>query len=216
MAGIVVIGAGGHGRVVVDALHCLGLARQCVVIDSDPQHWGSYLLGVPVCGGDEELKRLKSDGFGKFVVAIGGIRQFSLRRKLFDYAVSSGFTPFTVCHPNSIFSKFSNIGGGCQVMAGAVVNAQATIKENCILNTHCIVEHDCFIAEDVHLAPGCCVAGGVHIGTQVHIGVGATICENLRIGARSVVGAGAVVVRDVPPETVVVGVPAKAIRRSTQ
>ena len=216
MDGIIVFGAGGHGRVVVDALHCLGLADRSVVVDSNPELWGSCVLGVSVAGGDEHLSRLKADGFGRFVVALGGIRQFSLRRRLFDTAIGLGLTPFTLCHPGSLRSRFSQLGNGSQMMAGSVVNAQATIGENCILNTHCVVEHDCWIGPDVHLAPNSCLAGGVHVGAQVHIGAGATICENLKIGTRSIVGAGAVVVRDVPPETVVAGVPAKAIRRSTQ
>jgi len=216
MDGIVVIGAGGHGRVVIDALHCLGLADQCVIVDSNPGLWGSSVLGVTVRGGDKELKSLLSDGFGRFIVAMGGIYEFSLRRRLFDTAVHYGLTPFSLIHPTSIRSKFAHLGPGCQMMAGSIVNAQVTIEENCILNTRCIVEHDCYIGPDVHLAPGACLAGGVQIGPQVHIGAGATICENLKIGIRSIVGAGAVVVRDVPPETVVVGVPAKAIRRSTK
>ncbi|MFN5797730.1 MAG: DapH/DapD/GlmU-related protein, partial [Planctomyces sp.] len=86
--------------------------------------------------------------------------------------------------------------------------------ENVILNSGSIVEHDCRIGADVHIAPRACLAGGVRVGRQVHIGAGATICENLEIGDRAIVGAGAVVIRDVPPEAVVAGVPAKAIRRS--
>ncbi len=216
MDGIVVIGAGGHARVVIDGLYSLGLADRCVVIDSNPDLWGSSVLGVTVRGGDAEMKDLLACGFGRFIVAMGGIYQFSLRRQLFDAAIQQGFTPFSLRHPSSICSAFAHIGRGCQVMAGTIVNAQATIEENCILNTRCIVEHDCNIGRDSHLAPGSCLAGGVQIGAQVHIGAGATICENLKVGIRSIVGAGAVVVKDVPPETVVVGVPAKAIRRSIQ
>ncbi len=216
MDGIVVIGAGGHARVVVDTLHTLGLAKNCVVLDSNRELWGTSILGINIRGGDGEIKELLSMGFRRFIVAMGGIRQFSLRRRLYDAAIQQGLSPFSLRHPSNICSAFARMGPGCQLMAGTIVNAQATIEENCILNTGCIVEHDCLIGRDTHLAPGSCLAGGVQIGTQVHIGAGATICENLKIGARSIVGAGAVVVRDVPPETVVVGVPAKAIRRSTQ
>ena len=174
------------------------------------------VYSLTIRGGDDQMQQLISEGFGTFVVAIGGIRQFSLRRLLFDAALSLGLRPLTLRHPAGFCSRFAIVGDGCQLMAGTVINAQARIAENCILNTRSIIEHDCRIGRDVHIAPGACLAGGVEVGDQVHIGAGATICENLKIGSRAIVGAGAVVVRDVPPETVVVGVPAKAIRRSNQ
>jgi UDP-perosamine 4-acetyltransferase len=212
--GVVLIGAGGHARVVADALHLLGWAERAVVLDASPQLHGTRLLGIRVAGGDELLPRMKSEGFSRFFVAVGGIRTFVLRRRLFEAAVQAGLEPGILRHPASVLAGSAKLGAGSQVLAGAIVNACAEIGENVILNSGSIVEHDCWIGADVHIAPRACLAGGVRVGRQVHIGAGATICENLQIGDRAIVGAGAVVIRDVPPEAVVAGVPAKAIRRS--
>ncbi|MFM7037832.1 MAG: acetyltransferase [Planctomycetaceae bacterium] len=216
MTRLVVIGAGGHGRVVVDALQRLGQAAECVILDADETQHGGSVLGIPIRGGDELLPALRGEGFSEFLVAIGGLRSFGLRRKLFVAARRAGLSGHVLRHPASVLAESARFGEGSQFLAGAIVNACVSIGENCILNTASVVEHDCRLGADVHVAPRACLAGGVEVGDQVHIGAGAIICENLRIGARSIVGAGAVVIRDVPPDAVVAGVPAKAIRRSGQ
>ncbi len=216
MTRLVVIGAGGHGRVVADALQRLGKAADAVILDADAALHGTSVLGIPIRGGDQLLPQLQREGFSEFLVAIGGVRAFGLRRKLFIAARLAGLQGWILRHPGTILAESARLGEGSQVLAGAIVNACAVIGENCILNTASIVEHDCRLGADVHVAPRACLAGGVEVGDQVHIGAGAIICENLKIGARSIVGAGAVVIRDVPPDAVVAGVPAKAIRRSDQ
>ncbi len=212
--GLVLLGAGGHARVLADALRLLGRAERAVVLDARVELHGTSLLGIVVAGGDDLLWRMRSEGFTEFLVAVGGIRAFGLRRRLFETATGAGLSPGFLRHPTSVVAASATLGAGSQVLAGAIVNACAEVGENVILNTGSIVEHDCVVGADVHVAPRACVAGGVRVGRQVHIGAGATICENLRIGDRAIVGAGAVVIRDVPPEAVVAGVPAKAIRRS--
>ena len=72
--GVVLIGAGGHARVLADALHLLGLAGRAVVLDARPELCGTRLLGIPVAGGDELLPRMRSEGFTQFFVAVGGVR----------------------------------------------------------------------------------------------------------------------------------------------
>jgi acetyltransferase-like isoleucine patch superfamily enzyme len=81
-----------------------------------------------------------------------------------------------------------------------------------IVNSGAIVEHDCELDDFVHIATGARLAGRTRVGTGAHVGAGATVREGITIGEGALVGAGAVVVADVPPWTVVVGVPAHRLR----
>ncbi len=214
MSRIVIIGAGGHARVLIEAIAADSSATVCAVVDQDPLLWGASLSGIPIAGGDDHLKSLhENTGCDSFVVAIGGIKNFSLRRRLYIDAQAIGLAPYTVRHSSCECSASAVIADGCQLLVRAVVNAGAQIQENVIINTAAVVEHDCIIGSHTHIAPQACLAGGVRVGNESHIGMGAVVNENLSIGARSVVGAGAVVIADVPDNTVVVGVPARPIRK---
>ena len=213
MKKVVLIGAGGHARVLIDALRADQEAELCAVVDSNRDLWSSDLDGVPVVGGDECLKKLSQTGATHFVIAMGGLGQAELRRKLFEHALQLGLTPAAVRHPAATCSSRAEIANGVQLLAQCVVNAGATLLENSIINTAAIVEHDCWIDSHAHIAPRACLAGGVHVGTGAHVGLGAVVKEKVRIGEHAVVGAGAVVIQDVPAHSTVVGVPAKPILR---
>lgn len=211
---LILFGAGGHARVLIDSLLSITSDIECVLLDADKSRHGSQVFSFPILGDDSLIPTLVGRGFSSFAVAMGGIGQFGLRRRLFERAVSAGLEPRIIRHNSAVISPNAVLEGGVQVLAGAVINASALVREDVIINTGAIVEHDCVVGRHVHLAPRSCILGGATIEDEVHLGAGAIIRENLRIGARAVVGAGAVVVRDVPPDTTVVGVPAVEIRRS--
>jgi UDP-perosamine 4-acetyltransferase len=208
----VVLGGGGHAKVVLDIVRASGAARMMAVLDRDPSLWGKQLLGVDVRGGDDLLSTLVREGCNAFVVGLGSVGDSRPRRRLHDLAVSHGLTPLTVTHPTAVVSPAAEIGRGTVLAALSVVNASARVGDNVIINTAAVVEHDCVVADDAHVATGARLASTVSVGRGAHIGAGATVRECVTIGDGAIVGAGAVVIRDVAAGSVVVGVPARERR----
>jgi len=209
---IVVLGGGGHARVVIDCVRTSGLAEIKGVLDADPSLRGGTVLDVPVLGGDDLLSGLAKAGVTHFVVGLGGVGDNGPRTRLFELGLSVRLAPFTVRHPSAAVSRWASIGPGSQLLPGSIVNAGAVLGRNVIVNSGGIVEHDCIIGDHVHVATGARLASTVQVGASAHIGAGATVRQCIRIGEGAVVGAGAVVVKDIEPGAVVAGVPARPIR----
>ena len=210
----VVLGAGGHAFVLLEALSASGRRLPKAFLDSDENLQGKRLMGVPVLGGDDLLHQLAEQGVEAFIVGAGSSASTHLRQRLFEHASSCGLVPMSITHPTALVSPSAERGEGCQLLAHCVLNTNCKVGRNVIVNTAAIVEHDCIVADHVHVATGALLAGGVSVGTGAHIGVGAVIRQEIVIGSGAVVGAGAVVVRDVAPGVVVAGVPARELRRA--
>lgn len=194
MQRIVVFGAGGHGKVVVDAVESSpGCAVACVV-DDNPQP-GKSILGHVVAGGREALLDRLGEVDG-VIVAIGDNHS---RMGVACWIKEKGLTLQTVVHPAAMVAASAMIGAGTLVMPGAVVNADARIGANVIINTGAVVEHDCELGDGVHIAPGAVLCGGASIGTGTLVGAGAVVLPGVRVGPALLVRAGSVVAKDVGP-----------------
>ncbi len=206
---VIGLGAGGHAKVLVDALRAAGGVDLAGLLDPDPARAGAEVLGVPVLGSDALLPELREKGVTGFFVALGSTGDAGPRRRLYERGLRAGLEPVRVVHPRAAVSPDAEIGPGAAVLAGAVVNAGSRIGADAIVNSGAVVEHDCALADHVHVATGACLAGGVRAGEACHVGAGAVVLQGVTLGARAVVGAGAVVLRDVADGQTVVGVPAR-------
>ncbi len=203
----VLLGAGGHARVVLDAMRAAGMALpECAL---DGRIGGGNLDGVPVLGGDELLNQMPGRGIQNFLLGMAGLGNSPLRPRIWEMALHAGLAPLTVIHPAATISPLAEIGQGAQVLGGAVINAGARIGSGSIVSTSAVVEHDCEIGSFCHLAPRCCLGGGVRLGNHCHIGLGAVVRESISIGEGTLVGAGAVVVGNLRAGCLAVGVPAR-------
>lgn len=203
MSGVVVVGGGGHAKVVLSTLLASGFPV-VGILDDDEKKWGQRIFNIPILG---PLNMLRSGTFTKAIVAIGDNRN---RKKIAeDYKGCCEWV--SVIHPHSFVHQDVQIGEGTVVFAGAVIQPGTTLGNHVIINTGVTVDHDCTVGDFVHLAPGVNLAGLVVVEEGGFLGVGSVLIPEKRVGRWAIVGAGAVVIRDVPPLTTVAGVPAKPI-----
>jgi UDP-perosamine 4-acetyltransferase len=204
---VVVLGAGGHAKVVIEMARERGYFVRDL-LDADQSLHGTDVLGIRVLGGDGLLRGLHDRGIRQAVIGVGT----GQRVALYDLLRKLGFTVVSLVHSTAVLSPSARWGQGLTVMAGAVVNAQARLGDNVIVNTRAVVEHDCELGDHVHVACGAQLAGGVVIGDGGFVGAGAIVLPGVRSGTDAVIGAGAVVVHDVPSNVVVAGNPARILR----
>jgi len=205
LSGILIYGAGGHGRVVADVIERQAKNRVAGFIDDNPQLWGREVLGYRVLGGFATLADTGSSCC-PIVIAIGDNQ---IRKELAKRLDACGYSFATAIHPSAQIARDVRIEPGAMVMANVAINPGARIGAHVIVNTGAILDHDCVIHDFVHISPAAALAGNVVVEEGAHIGVGGSVLPNVRIGAYSTVGAGAVVTMNVAPGLIVVGVPAK-------
>lgn len=203
---VIVIGASGHAKVVIDLIEKQGQFLVTGLIDDNPALNGQEVYGYKVLGNKENLQ---FQHVKLCVLAIGDNR---VRDDIAQWLAKNDFAlAKAAIHPSAQLARGASIGDGSVVMAGSVVNSDTIIAKNTIINTGATVDHDCIIGNAVHIAPGSTICGGVSVGDLTLIGAGAVIHPNVKIGKNVIVGAGTTVLKDVDDNVSVVGTPAKVI-----
>ncbi len=193
---LVLIGGGGHCKSVLDAALRSKRFDEIVITDHTRQK-GAQLYGCMVVGSDEELPRLKDNGFEHAFITVGSIQSTAIREQLAECAERLGFHFPVIVDPSATISENASMGDGTFVGKHAVVNAGAQIGKHCIINTGAIVEHDCSVGAFSHVAVGAVLCGEVYLGKSAFIGANSTVIQGLRIGTRAVIGANSTVIRNV-------------------
>jgi len=207
---IVVIGYGGHGKVVAAALSAGGWNVEAVN-DQRLTDERVGILSYPLLS-DAEVERTYPPSQCRLALGVGGaepVNRGPARMRVAMNWAAKGYQFVRVLHPRAMVDPGAELAEGVQVHVGAIVQTGVSIGRWSIVNSGAIVEHDCRVGELCHVAPGAVLCGNVSIGDGAHVGAGAVVRQGISIGRHAMVGAGAVVVRDVPSEACVVGVPAK-------
>ncbi len=210
MNAIVVVGGGGHAKVVISILQKMKSYR--IVGYTDMKDKGS-ILGVSYLGSDSELGKVALEQNGlNAVLAVGQVGLGKQRYELWEHIHSHDLSLPRIVSPGAIVNEGVSGGEGATVMDGAVINAGTSLGIGAIVNTNSTIEHDVVLEDWVHVAPGATVCGGVSIGRFSMIGAGATVIEGMKIAPECIVGAGATVVRDITESGIYVGSPARRIQ----
>lgn len=202
MYDVLIIGAGGHAKVIADIVIKSG--DNVVGFLDDNVNIGTDILGYRILGKVELCQTIANEHRGlKFIIGIGSNTIRRLISEKYDLKY------YTAIHPSSIIGLNVKIGYGTTVMAGSVINVDAQIGNHCIVNTSASIDHDCQIDDYVHICPGTFIAGNVNIGNQSLVGIGATIKNNVTLANDVIIGAGAVVVKDIYEKGTYMGIPAR-------
>ena len=198
---LIIIGAGGHGKVLADNALKNGYSDICFVDDC----MTGSCMDFPIVGVCADIPKL-NDGYTDFIIGIGNN---AVRKRI---AETYDVRWVTLIHPSAQIAVNVSIGKGTAVMAGAVINACATVGAHCIINTHAVVEHDNVLEDYVHISPNAALGGAVRIGESSWIGLGTAVINNIDICKNCIVGAGAVVVNNITETGTYVSIPARKIK----
>lgn len=207
MADIIIIGGGGHARVVIEAIRTMNGMYIKGIVDGRLAR-GEMVLSCPVIGNDSILECNENKG-SLLTIGVGHMEAGDSRKKLYDKFKSLGYNFVIVRHSSAVVSDDVTISEGVHIMAGAVLQPLVSVGVNSIINTSALIEHDCKICNNSHIASGSILGGGVTVGECSVVGLGARVMPGVRIGNGVMIGAGAVVTSDVEDGRTVTGIPAK-------
>jgi sugar O-acyltransferase (sialic acid O-acetyltransferase NeuD family) len=199
---VIVIGAGGHAKVVISTLIASGIKVE-KIFDDNPDKWGGHLFDIEITG---PLSQIDPCSDEPALTAIGDNR---VRKDIVNRFKNLHW--INVVHPSAFVDPTVSLGRGTVVFANAVIQADTSIGDHCIINTGATIDHDCRIGNYVHVSPGVNMAGDVHLEEGVFCGIGGKLINGIRIGKWTTIGAGGVVINDIPEYSLAIGVPAKVI-----
>lgn len=205
---IVLIGAGGHAKVVLSVALVTGRNVIGVV---DPRLACDGVVSwrdIPVLGDDNSVLGLNPDKV-ELANGVGQVVGGSLREKIYDSFVSHGFRFATLVHPSAWVAGDVTLEYGVQIMAGVVLQPDVTVGFNSVINTGARVDHDCRIGSNVHVAPGAILCGNVDVGSGAFVGAGSVLIQGTAVGSGAVVGAGVTLTRDLARHKILLGAPSR-------
>lgn len=219
MKNLVILGGSGIGMIAASIANDLGYFKILGFLnDVIPKgnRIGKYNT-IPVIGTSDDLPQfLEDENTLIFIAYVGLQHEKEVYEKIESFNIpSSKFA--TLIHPSAIIPKgFCNIGQGVLMAPLSQLSPDTTIEDNCILLPNSFVGHDSTLKRFAHVATNAVIGANVIIGRSCHIGSNATLREKISIGDFTLIGAGSVVLNNMPENAIIVGNPARILRMKEQ
>ncbi|HBC9087568.1 TPA: acetyltransferase [Citrobacter koseri] len=194
---VIVIGGGGHASVIVDMLKQQKRDIAAIISPDDTSARKTF-QGMDILKKDEDVLRFNQDE----VVLINGVGVLpgsNSRAKLNNYFKRLGYTFEILVADTAYVSPYAVLHEGVQVFPGATIQPGVVIHAHTVVNTRAIIEHDVKLGECNFVAPGAIVCGQCSTDVNVFIGAGATVIQNIELGAGAMVMANALVTENILP-----------------
>ena len=212
MKKIYIIGAGGFGREVAWLIERINHNHkewdiQGFLDDNNEKH-GQPEGHYRVLGGCDILKECKEE-----VWAVCAVGSAHVRKKIINRVMQYENVKFaTLIDPSVLYSDSVKIGEGTIVCAGCILTVDISIGRHVLINLDCTVGHDAVLEDFVTVYPSVNISGCATVEQEVELWTGAQIIQGKRIGYETIVGAGAVVDKDLPCKCTAVGAPAQPVK----
>ena len=194
-----IFGAAGHAKVIIELLE---ETKEPIdgIFDDDSTKKEIF---------NYALSHYESNPQKQIIIAIGD----NQKRLEVAERISKDYQFRNAISNKANISKRVEIQEGTVVMNGVNINSGTKIGKHCIINTAASIDHDCKLGNFIHISPNATLCGGICIEDNAHIGAGAVILPNIKIGKNAIIGAGAVVTKNIAPDMVVVGNPARELKK---
>ena len=212
MRKVIVVGSGGHAKVVIDILEEMisnGAELQIIGVTSNSIALSDLFFGYLVLGPDEIIKNYANDEAIVAAMGLGGFKDNLLREKVFNYIKGFGINFINVIHPSAIISKTAKFGEGIVIFPGVIINTVVEIADNSIIATGSSIDHETVIEKNVLISAGVTIGAYSKIGQGSLLALGCKVISGVKIGVNVLVAAGAVVISDIEDDKKVFGIPAK-------
>jgi sugar O-acyltransferase (sialic acid O-acetyltransferase NeuD family) len=208
---LAIIGSSGHSRAALDVALQMDAFNFVGWIESYKTA-GEFVDSYPILGHPDDISELCSK-FHLDTIFIGISNNLS-RKLVWEkiHAAMPELKPVSLIHPMSYISPSAHVDRGTLVMGGAIINSGCNVGAHCIVNTNASLDHDSVLKPFASILPGVCTGGNVSIGECSCVCLGTTISHGLNIGSNSYIGAGSLVLNDIPSEVLAYGIPAKVVR----